>query len=319
MTQASDIGAGQKHRRRAVVYFYSQTGQLREVADAFTTPMVERGWEIRWVHVEPRAAFPFPWPIRRFFGVFPAAVDPDGLVALVEPAGGFRTDPEELVILAYQVWYLAPSLPIRSLVKTHPEALRNRSVVSLIACRNMWYSAAIEVSGLLRSAGARRVEVVTATDTRPQLASLVTTMHWLLTGSREPFLSFGRAGVGTAELARVNRVGRCIADVGEWPQDGLRQDAAPIVPTLAAADLVAAKVFRRWGATVRSAQRFGSAVRALSLAMFVIGLAVGIVAGLPLIRCAGLVGGTRFDNAVDRFVRQRMSFGGAAVYEAVSS
>ena len=36
-----------------------------------------RGWDIRWVDVEPRVAFPFPWPIRRFFGVFPAAVDPD--------------------------------------------------------------------------------------------------------------------------------------------------------------------------------------------------------------------------------------------------
>ena len=50
----------------------------------------------------PTRASRFPWPIRRFFGVFPAAVDPEALV-LVEPAGGFDTEPEELVILAYQV------------------------------------------------------------------------------------------------------------------------------------------------------------------------------------------------------------------------
>ena len=166
------------------------------------------------------------------------------------------------MILAYQVWYLAPSLPIRSLLKAHPEAVRNRRVVSLIACRNMWYSAAIEVSGLLRSAGARRVEVVAATDTRPQSTSLVTTLRWLLTGRREPFLWFGRAGVGDAELARVAAVGRRIAESGQCPQD-----AAPIVPTLAAADLLAGTVFRRWGATVRSARRFGAVAQAASLAI----------------------------------------------------
>ena len=207
MTRASEASATEQRPPRAVVYLYSQTGQLREVADALTAPLVARGWDIRWVDVQPRVAFPFPWPIRRFFGVFPAAVDPEALVELVEPAGGFDTEPEELVILAYQVWYLAPSLPIRSLLKAHPEAVRNRRVVSLIACRNMWYSAAIEVSGLLRSAGARRVEVVAATDTRRQSTTLVTTLRWLLTGRREPFLWFGRAGVGDAELARVAGVG----------------------------------------------------------------------------------------------------------------
>ncbi len=214
MTRASEVLPAEQPPLRAVVYLYSQTGQLREVAEALTAPLVARGWDIRWVDVQPRVAFPFPWPIRRFFGVFPAAVDPEALVELVEPAGGFETEPEELAILAYQVWYLAPSLPIRSLLKAHPEAFRNRRVVSLIACRNMWYSAAIEVSGLLRSAGARRVEVIAATDTRRQSTTFVTTLRWLLTGRREPFLWFGRAGVGDAELARVADVGATHRRVG---------------------------------------------------------------------------------------------------------
>jgi hypothetical protein len=314
MTTASEVVSAEQPHPRAVVYLYSQTGQLHEVADALTAPLVARGWDIRWVQIQPRVAFPFPWPIRRFFGVFPAAVDPEALVELIESPGGFCTDPEELVILAYQVWYLAPSLPIRSLLKAHPEAVRNRSVVSLIACRNMWYSAAIEVSALLRSAGARRVEVIAATDTRPQATTLVTTLRWLLTGSREPFLWFGRAGIGDAELARVADAGRCIAESRRCPQD-----AAPIVPTLAAADLLAGAVFRKWGATVRSARRFGAVVQGASLATFVLGLAIGIGVGLPLIGCAALAGGARFDALVDGFVRRRISFGGAAVYEAATA
>jgi hypothetical protein len=308
MTTASEVVSDGRPQPRAVVYLYSQTGQLREVADALTAPLVSRGWDIRRVQVQPRVAFPFPWPIRRFFGVFPSAVDPEAVVELIEPAGGFSSDPEELVILAYQVWYLAPSLPVRSLLKAHPEAVRNRSVVSLIACRNMWYSAAIEVSALLRSAGARRVEVIAATDTRPQATTFVTTLRWLLTGNREPFLWFGRAGIGDAEVARVADVGRCIAESRRCPKE-----AAPIVPTLAAADLLSGVVFRRWGATVRSARRFGAVVQAASLAMFVLGLAIGIMVGLPLIGCAGLAGGARFEALVAGFVRGRISFGRGAV------
>lgn len=298
--------------RRAVVYLYTQTGQLREVAEAFVAPLEADGWRIRWVAVQPRVAYPFPWSIRQFFGVFPRVVDPDALVQLAEPPGGFgaEQDEEEVVVLAYQVWYLSPSLPIRSLLATHPEAFRNRRVISLIACRNMWYSAAIEVADLLRTAGARRVEVVAATDTRQQATSLMTTLRWLLTGNREPFLWFGRAGVGDAELARVTAVGRSIAE------QGCPADAAPVVPTLAAADLFAGRLFRKWGVTVRSAESLGAAAHIASLVTFVVGLAIGIVAGLPLIAIAALAGGARFETWISGAVRRQISFGELAIPEA---
>jgi hypothetical protein len=314
MTETSEVVQASDVHPRAAVYWYSQTGQLREVADELTAPLVAQGWDIRWVPVNPRIEFPFPWPIRRFFGVFPEAVDPEALVELIEPEDGFGSDREQLVILAYQVWYLAPSLPIRSLLKAHPEAFRDRTVVSLAVCRNMWYSAAIEVSALLQSAGARHVGVIAATDTRPQATTFVTTLRWLLTGRREPFLWFGRAGIGDAELARIGEVGRRIAESNTCPQD-----AAPVVPTLAAADLLAGTMFRRWGATVRSARRHGTVVHAASLASFVLGLAIGIVVGLPLIGCAALAGGARFRRAVDGFVRRRISLGKAAGDEVTSS
>jgi hypothetical protein len=308
----SEATQAEQLRPRATVFLYTQTGQLREAAEALTAPMDAGGWDIRWVEVRPREAFPFPWPIRRFFGVFAQAVDPEGFVELVESAGGFATAPDELVILAYQVWYLAPSLPIRSLLTAHPEAVRERDVVSLIACRNMWYSAAVEASGLLRSAGARRVDVVAATDTRPSSTTLVTTLRWLLTGKRDPFLWFGRAGVGDDELARVAEVGQRIAKSQSCPLE-----AAPIVPTLAAADLLAGKVFRGWAGLVRSGRRIGPPVHAVTLGAFVLGLAVAIVVGLPLVALAALIGGARFAALVRRFVYRRISFGRTASDKAV--
>ena len=146
---------------------------------------------------------------------------------LVVPPGGFDTAPDELVILACQVWYLAPSLPVRSLVTRHPEAVQGRDVITLVACRNMWYSAMVEMSQLLRRAGARRVDVVAATDTRPSSTTLVTTLRWLLTGRRGPFLRFGRAGVGDDELARVAQVGQRIAEFAAVPAGRGTRHACP--------------------------------------------------------------------------------------------
>lgn len=295
---------------RAAVYLYTQTGQLREVAGALVAPLETSGWDVRWVNVEPREPFPFPWSISQFFGLFPRAVDPDEFVELVEPD---QVAVDEVVVLAYQVWYLSPSLPIRSLVAAHPEVFRGRRVITLIACRNMWYSAAIEIAGLLRSAGARSVEVIAATDTQHQANSLVTTLHWLLSGKREPFLWFGRAGVGDDELARIAAVGRRIAEYGHCPPD-----AAPVVPTLAAADLLAGRMFRKWGATVRSARRFGALAQAAGLVAFVSGLAIGIVAGLPLIGMATVIGGARFETWISGVVNRRISFGASLTQDVAS-
>ena len=189
--------------------------------------------------------------------------------------------------------------------------VRNRTVVTLIACRNMWYSAAIEMSGLLRSAGARRVEVIAATDTRRQSTTLVTTLRWLLTGRREPFLWFGRAGIGEAELARVADVGRSIAESERCPKL-----AAPIVPTWRPPISLPRRCFA--GGARRSDRPGDSAPwpRPQPWQRSCSGL-IGIVVGMPLIGCAApLAGGARFDTVVSGFVRRRITFAGAPAHEA---
>jgi hypothetical protein len=313
VSEPTDAAPQRPVSERAVVYLYSQTGQLRDVAEALTAPMMDRGWQIRWVAVQPRVPFPFPWPVRRFFGVFPQSVDAETSVELVDPPEGFASAADELVILAYQVWYLAPSIPVRTLLKEHPEAVRDRPVVSLVACRNMWYSAAIEVSALLKAAGARSVQTVAATDTHGSFTTLVTTLRWLLTGHRERFLWFGRAGVGDDELARIAAVGRSLAE-----QTTPQPVPAPVVPALAAADLLAGRMFRRWGDAVRFSRRFGPAAAAIALTGFVGTLATGILVGLPLIAVAALAGGTRFASAVQRHLDRRMSFAESFDREAVA-
>jgi hypothetical protein len=215
----------------------------------------------------------------------------------------------DLVVLAYQVWYLAPSLPVRSLLAT--PALAGRTVLGLVACRNMWYSAALEVARDVDRRGGRYLGTVAAIDDAPALLTFVTTLRWLLLGRREAFWRFPRAGVSAGELDRLRSLGEELATALTTDRPGAdrawaapvlellrRRDAAPVVAPVAAADLIAGRVFRVWGRTIR--RRRTRAARALMLSLFVGSLIAAILVGLPALIVASAVGRSRFRAAVRR-------------------
>ncbi|MEV5320907.1 hypothetical protein AB0K92_25210 [Streptomyces sp. NPDC052687] len=204
---------------RVTVYWYSQTGQLLEAVSAVTDPLEKAGWDIRKVEIRPRQAFPFPWPLRRFFGVFPASVDPDGAPEITARPPVAEDDDADLVVFAFPVWYLAPALPMRALIRDRPKAFDGRAVVGLVACRNMWYSAAIEVRRLIQAAGGRYLGTISAVDTASAGITFVTTLRWLLAGKREASWGFPRAGVGTDELDRLALLGERIAELAPPPTE----------------------------------------------------------------------------------------------------
>ncbi|MGW4741977.1 hypothetical protein [Nocardia xishanensis] len=297
--------------RRVTVLCYTQTGQLREAVEAFTAPMLAAGWTVRWVDVVPDNEFPFPWSIRSFFGVFAAATDPHATVALRTPASGFHTEPDELVILAAQVWFLSPSLPVRALLTNHPELFEDRDVLAFMVCRDKWYSAAVEMRAVLDRVGARFAGVVAATDTNRHLISMVTTLRWMLLGKREGFLGIPAAGVGEHEHERLRAAG-CAVVANDGPSDSTAADvvvrtlpsvdAAPVEPLIAGADLMAGRLFRKWGAGVRAAGRIGSAAYALVLTMFVCWLGIAIGVGLPVVSTVRRIGKRYFEPRVRRRV-----------------
>lgn len=310
---------------RVTVYWYSQTGQLLESVSAVTDPLEKAGWDIRKVEIGPREPFPFPWPVRRFFGVFPASVDPDGAPEITARPPVAEDDDADLVVFAFPVWYLAPALPMRALVGAEPKAFDGRAVVGLVACRNMWYSAAVEVRQLIQAAGGRYLGTIAAVDTASAGVTFVTTLRWLLAGKREASWGFPRAGVGVDELDRLALLGERIAELApaqpelapeqaepasraaseEALADRVRDvlaahDAAPVNPPLAAADLLAGKVFRVWGRVIRAAGRRGEVQRTALTGVFVLWLTGAILAGLPAVVVARVLFKAGFDAAVAR-------------------
>ena len=95
--------------KKVLVVYYSQTGQMTAVVDSICQSMQSDGLSVSRECLRTRNDYPFPWPIFRFLDVFPESVylDPPALLPLtVDAEADF-----DLVIIAYQVWYLSPSLP----------------------------------------------------------------------------------------------------------------------------------------------------------------------------------------------------------------
>src|SRR5262245_38849779 len=181
--------------KRVLVVHFSQTGQLARIVSRLVAPLAGASGEIEVVAevLHPRAPYPFPWPLLRFFDAMPEAVllDPPALEPL-RANGNF-----DLVVLAYQVWFLSPSGPVTAFLKSEEgkRLLRDRPVVTVIGCRNMWLNAQETVKRLIHEAGGELRDNVVFTDRAPTLATLITTPLWLLTGKREGFFGLPPAGI----------------------------------------------------------------------------------------------------------------------------
>ena len=274
--------------KRVLVVCYSQSGQLAAVAERIVEPLREAGVHVQVEGLQPLPAFPFPWPFFRFLDAFPEAVlmQPPALAPL-SLAGDEDFD---LVLLPYQVWYLAPSLPVTAFL-CHPLAqrlLRGKPVVTVVACRNMWLLAHRKMQRLLAACGARHLDNVVLTDPGPTLATFVTTPRWLWTGRQSAFCGLPPAGLTAAQIASTRRFGRALTDAlagdaerGSAPLlAGL--GAVSVQPQLYASERAGERSFRLWGRLVQAAGAPGSARRLPLLALYVVFLALAIATVVPL-------------------------------------
>ncbi|MDM0074470.1 dialkylresorcinol condensing enzyme [Variovorax sp. J2P1-59] len=275
--------------KRVLIIRFSQTGQLDAVSDQILEPLLAD--PAIHVHVEtlrPAQPFPFPWPFLDFLDAFPetAHMRPPPLA----PLSLTGDEDFDLVILPYQVWYLAPSQPITAFLQ-HPVAarlLKGKPVVTVIGCRNMWLKAHEKLTSMLDSVGARLLDNVVLTDPGPTFATFITTPTWLLFGRKRGFWGMPDAGLDPAQIAGARRFGRAL-------RDGLHSDAErgtqPLLaglgavvaePRLYFGEKVGTRSFFLWGKLIMAVGRPGSAQRKPLLVTYVLFLATLIVTVLPI-------------------------------------
>lgn len=277
--------------KRVLFVYFSQSGQLRDIVDSVAQPLRDAPHiEVTTVELKPVKPYPFPWSFWRFFNTFPECVyaDPDPIEPLALPPD---TD-FDLIVLAYQVWFVSPSLPTAAFLQRDGERLlRGKPVITLIGCRNMWLVAQEQVKQQLQRIGAHLIDNVVLSDRTHGALTVVTTPIWLLSGNKGPYLS-GRvpeAGVRRSDIRDAARFGRAIAAQlpDRRPHDDrpMLQGLAAVVvhPGLIASEMIVRRSFRLWGALLRACGGPQSILRCVVLGLYVMFLVAMLLTVVPLV------------------------------------
>lgn len=278
-----------RQKKRILVLNYSQTGQLTEIVNRIIAPLQQdEGIVVRVETLRPAKPFPFPWGFFSFLDAFPesAHMVPPAL----QPLTLTGDEDFDLIILPYQVWFLAPSQPVTAFLKQPlaKKLLAGKPVITVIGCRNMWMLAQEKMKVMLRECGARLLDNVALVDPSPTMASLWTTPFWLLSGKKNFLRFLPPAGVDAASIRAARRFGLALRDA--LRQDGER-GAAPLLSGLKAADsnphlLVSEKAATRsfylWGKLLRAVGEPGQWQRYPFLLLYVTFLIALILTVVPL-------------------------------------
>lgn len=198
--------------KEVLVIYYSQSGQLFDILQNITSTLGTDEINISYHKIELKEPFPFPWTKDRFYDAFPESF-------LQIPAELHPLKPEilhkkyDLIVLGYQVWFLTPSPPINSFLKSKEAKtlFKNTPVVTVVACRNMWVMAQEKVKRLLAENEATLVGHIALVDRHVNHVSVITIEHWMFSGRKDRMWGiFPKPGVSDTEITNASRFGKPI-------------------------------------------------------------------------------------------------------------
>jgi len=247
--------------KKVLVVYYTQTGQQKEILDNMLQPLIaDPGVTLTFLRIRPVPDYPFPWDSHRFFDAFPESFLQ--IPCPLEPVDEqILQDDYDLIVLGYQVWYLSPSIPFHSFLKSEAanRLLKGRPVITVINCRNMWVMAQEKVKKTLHEIGANHVGNVVLVDRHLNHVSVITIVHWMMTGRKDAYLGiFPKPGVSDEDIQAASRFGTpVLTHLKSNAYEGLQQElvalgAVRIKPLLVFVDKRANVLFAKWARLIRS-------------------------------------------------------------------
>ena len=250
--------------KRILVIYYTQSGQLKEIADNFVAPFQKKGVEVDFYQIEMETPFPFPWTNESFFWAFP-----ESFLEIPQPikpvSTAIMSKEYDLIVLAYQVWYLSPSIPVTSFLKSEQARalLERKPVVTLSGTRNMWIKAQEKVRNMLVKKGACIVANIALTDRHYNHISVLTIVHWLFTGKKDKYLGiFPLPGVSQKDITNATQYGELVLNhlqKGEYQQslqkEIVAQGGVQVKPFLLSAEKKANRLFGIWARAIYQSPR----------------------------------------------------------------
>jgi len=238
--------------KKILAIYYTQSGQLGQITDNFTNVFTLAGNSVEKVNVRLQTGFSFPWTAKRFFDAMPESVL--GIPTELIPFE-LKEDRYDLIIFAYQPWYLAPSIPANSILN-HSKfraVVKNTPVVTIIGARNMWLKAQERVKKMLHEMGASLVGNIVLADRNSNLVSGVTILYWMLTGKKDKMWGiFPKPGVSAEDIEQVKFFGDTVLKYlnnGNWKELQpalIAQKAVVVKSNLMFIEPRATKLFSIW-------------------------------------------------------------------------
>lgn len=250
--------------KNVLVIYYSQSGQLESIAQNIAKPFLNsEEIKVTFHEIQLEKPFPFPWDKTSFFDAFPESFMqiPTALKPVSEEILNTKFD---LVLLHYQVWYLSPSIPINSFLKSDEakKILDNTPVVTISGSRNMWIMAQEKIKVLLQQANAPLVGNVALVDRVGNLISVITIVEWMFSGIKKKYLGFfPLPGVSEKDIQESTKFGEAI--LSAFNQNNLTNlqpklialDGIRISPYLITVDKTANKIFNKWSQLISKNQK----------------------------------------------------------------
>lgn len=241
-------------QKNILVIYYSQTGQLEDIVKNIAKPFENNEqYKVTYYNIKLKEDFPFPWPGDVFFNTFPESY-------LQIPSEIFPPSDEvlntkfDLILFGYQVWYLTPSIPIISFLKSGfaENILKDTPVVTISGTRNMWMLSQEKLKVYLKRMNAKLVGNIALVDRHDNYTSVLTILKWLTTGKKEKSGLLPAAGISDEEINGAGKYGEIIKthfesdDLEDLQPDLVKNGAVEIRPFLVRVEKVGNKIFTVW-------------------------------------------------------------------------
>ncbi len=246
-------------KKNILVIYYTQSGQLEDIVKNMVQPFEEKSqeYDVTYYNIKLKKDFPFPWSGDVFFNTFPESYlqIPSEILPPPEEVLSKKFD---LVIFGYQVWYLTPSIPIISFLKSGfaENILKDTPVVTVSGTRNMWMFSQEKLKVYLKQMQAKLVGNIALVDRHDNYTSVLTILRWMTTGKKEKSGMLPAAGVSDEEINGAGKYGKIIekhfsANTLETLQpDLVKNGAVEIRAFLVRVEKVGNKIFKVWSGLI---------------------------------------------------------------------
>lgn len=242
-------------KKRILVIYYTQTGQLEDIVKNVAKPFENKKeeYDVTYYSIKLKEDFPFPWSGDVFFNTFPESYlqIPSDILPPPEEVLNKKFD---LIIFGYQVWYLTPSIPIISFLKSQyaESILQNTPVVTISGTRNMWMLSQEKLKVYLRDLKAKLIGNIALVDRHDNYTSVLTILRWMTTGQKEKSGLLPAAGVSNEEITGSVKYGQVIEKhfsnktLENLQPELIENGAVEIRPFLVRVEKVGNKIFTIW-------------------------------------------------------------------------